>query len=201
MTAELHLPPEATTEEIEGALIRVRGTFAALVFPAGAACRLAEDEQLRTLRGLCRALGKHVAIIGGDEELRACAVAAGFAAATSLEAWEPAREVPPSEALSTARRAEWATADATFVAERGLHHRETSWTADPPDYVLWLLRREGTYPGPREADESAATTAGEDDGSPSDPLLAAHWCYEEHITATIRATGVPRSTRTDAAGA
>ncbi|HEU5439143.1 MAG TPA: hypothetical protein VFU88_07615 [Ktedonobacterales bacterium] len=201
MTAEVYLPPDATVAEIEGPLGRVRGPAAALVFPAGAACQLAAGEQLRELRGLCRALGKRVTIVGGDEDLRARAVAAGFAAATSLEAWEPERDERPASARGATGRAAWTAADAAFVTERGRRHRETSWSADPPEYVLWLLRREGTYPGPRETGDSA--TAGVDDAEPSDPLLAAHWGHEERITATIRATGSPRTTTTttDVSGA
>lgn len=204
MMAEVYLPPDATPAEIEKSLGRIRGPVAALVFPAGAACQLAADERLHELRALCRALGKRVTIVGGDEELRARAVAAGFAAATSLEAWESERDEPPPDGSRATGRAAWTAADTAFVAEHGRRHRETSWSADPPDYVLWLLRREGTYPGPRE-DGDGAASAGQDDAAPSDPLLAAHWGHEERITATIRATGSPRTsvttTTTDASGA
>ena len=186
----LHLPAMSSLASVRAALARYESCEALLVFPSSAAiAELARPDAQAALRAFCREQEIEAVFIGGDETLRAAAVAAGFAAATSVDAWEaPAPEAPAS--LSHSSPEAWAEADAKLVASaRGPDDSGSGWHADPPEYVMRLLGAEGGYAGPRDEltpQEAERLTA--DDGA-TDPLLRAHHDYEERITATIRDTG------------
>src|SRR5260370_35745269 len=83
----LHIRAEAALPAIETAVQRARARRLALSFPFGRTSAVADWELLTALGERCRSLGIDVAIIGGDETLRANAVPAGFAIATRLEQW------------------------------------------------------------------------------------------------------------------
>jgi hypothetical protein len=84
----VRLDARARAAEARKALERAPESDVAVILPLGVAVALAEGDELGQLAGYCRADGKQIVLIGGDEALRARAVAEGFAAATSLEAWE-----------------------------------------------------------------------------------------------------------------
>lgn len=144
----LHLASTSRLPAIQADLARIRAQQVALVFPLHTHPLIAEHDTLLALRAFCEALDKDVAIIGGDDALRALAVAVGFVAATSLDAYA-AREhsgyTPPPGSLAA-----WIEADAAFVASQHMAAEHQPSSDEPPAYVLELLRAEGTYTGPRD---------------------------------------------------
>lgn len=190
----LHLPATSSLASVRAALACYESCEALLVLPSCGADALCQPEALAALRAFCREQEIDAVFIGGDETLRAFAVAAGFAAATSIDAWQaaapeesPAAFVPPSPE-------EWAAADAALAAASGYHPGDagSGWHADPPEYVMRLLdlSAEGGYSGPRdEPTTEEAERLRADAAASMDPLLRAHYEYEERITATIRDTG------------
>src|SRR5579863_8922884 len=91
MLYAVQMPPDADIARVRAALARLTAQEVALEWPLGAACVLATAGAMRALVEICATLRRDVVIIGGDEALRAHAVAAGFAAATSLAEWETSR--------------------------------------------------------------------------------------------------------------
>lgn len=192
-THVLHLPATSSLASVREALARFESCEALLVFPTRGAVELARMAALAALWAFCREQEIDAVFIGGDETLRAAAVAAGFAAATSIDAWR-AVALEESPALVHPSEAEWAAADAALVAASGQHPGDSGsgWHADPPEYVMRLLvlGAEGGYSGPRDeptAEEAERLRA--EDAAATDPLLCAHYEYEERMTATIRDTG------------
>ena len=186
----LHLPATSSLADVRAALAHYESCEALLIFPPSAAVELAQLDALAALRAFCREQEIDAVFVGGDETLRAVAVAAGFAAATSIDAWEAsAPETQPGLAQPLAEA--WAAADAALVAASTRHPGDSGsgWHADPPEYVMRLLGAEGGYAGPRDdlTPEEAERLPAEDDAT--DPLLRVHHDYEERITATIRDTG------------
>lgn len=187
----LHLPATSSLASVRAALARYESCEALLVFPPSVAVvELARMDALAALRAFCREQEIEAVFIGGDETLRAVAVAVGFAAATSIGAWEASEPQTPVASVDPSPE-EWAAADAALVAASAQRPGDSGsgWHADPPDYVLRLLGAEGGYGGPRDelTPQEAERLATEDDAT--DPLLRAHHDYEERITATIRVTG------------
>src|SRR5262249_17433352 len=110
---------------------------------------------MQALASFCKQLGKEIAVVGGDELLRALAVTVGFVGATSLE--DGVVEEDPALARRPAAD-EWERADARFRAEQaarvtrplGLDEFDEdeleedvilALLDEPPDYVQPLLKR------------------------------------------------------------
>ncbi len=187
----IHLPAVSSLDSVRSALARLESCEALLIFPPGPAPALTRPEPLEALRAFCREQEIDTVFIGGDEALRAMAVAEGFAAATSLDAWET-HAAHEDGSLTVPNAEEWSAADAALIAS-GAHRSGgdsgANWHADPPAYVLRLLGGEGGYIGPRNEptpEEAERLTA---EAPATDPLLRALHDYEERITATIRDTG------------
>lgn len=189
-TYVLQLPATSSLGSVRAALARYESCETLLVFPPCGAGALAHLEALAALRAFCSEQEITAVIVGGDESLRAVAVAAGFGAATSIDAWE-SREPETSAAFVYPSADEWAAADAALVAASAGRSDDdgAAWHADPPEYVLRLLGDEGGYAGPRDepTPEEAERLRAAD--AATDPLLRAYHDYEERITATIRDTG------------
>src|SRR5579862_7651986 len=86
----VRLKADASVARAGAAVVLAPARHVALVFPAGAPVGIAHPAALDMLADRARAAHKRVTIIGGDAHLRACAVTAGLAAATTLEEWRGA---------------------------------------------------------------------------------------------------------------
>lgn len=198
----LRVPSDVTLEALRSALAGVRAARVAVIFPLGQPSRLGTAETIRELHSYALILDKDVVVIGGDQHLRALAVAAGFAAATSLEEWE---ETQPKLLAVPARGAQtrpllWELTDLTLVrddwfAVSSPGALDYPYTDEPPNYVQDLL-----VAGIAELDASGSHSAVEansdtlddslgDDEREALALRDAHEHYEEHITTTIRESG------------
>jgi hypothetical protein len=195
-TQVLSLRPEAPAAAIQSSLARVRARQVLLVFPLGRRPQLADAGALRTLAAYCEQARKRVTIIGGDETLRALAVAAGFAVATSLEdAVARETEDETSRRRSLPSRETWEQAYARFSAARGprttlplLLEGEPALD-EPPDYVRQLLEEDGAYAVPRGGRITRKLPA----ISEEDASRTAYEAREDALTAAIRGTGgLPR---------
>jgi hypothetical protein len=190
----LHIRAEAALPAIETAIQRARARRLALSFPFGRTSAVADSELLTALAERCRSLGIDVAIIGGDETLRANAVAAGFAVATTPDEWDTGT-MPTVRAARRGQRAD----DAERALPRlSLVIDDDAAAADPyddepPPYVIELMVSEGMYPN-SHSDPPLGADGAQDEGS--DALVASHEHYEEDMTAAIRDTGrLPRLPR------
>lgn len=221
MLHAIRVSPSATYDAVLAAIRHTRDEEVAIVFPPGVSSALAGD--LETLYGQCRALGKFVVVIGGDELLRASAVIAGFAAATTVAEWEADHHrAPRLPHLSWKPRRGKVTAPLpdlpiylVWSATRNTSEDESGDLYDlvgddPPEYIADLVAADevlsppdrhtaiATVPLPRDrrtrklaerlrdADEAAAVDRAQQE-------------YEEHLTRTIRVTGVPALEIPDAA--
>ena len=192
----LPLTAASSLDSVRSALARLESCEALLVFPPGAAPALTQPSSLAALRAFCGEQEIDAVFIGGDEALRAMAVAEGFAAATSIDAWET--HITQEAALGTSPPAEeWADADAALAGAgvsraSGGDDSGARWHADPPAYVLRLLGGAGGYSGPRDEptpQEAERLLAEDATSAATDPLLRALHDFEERMTATIRDTG------------
>jgi hypothetical protein len=210
MLRTLRIPPSADIAFVCGALTRVPAREVALEWPLGACCALAGASEMQTLLDTCAALGKAVIILGGDETLRAHAVAAGFGAATSLGEWETAKQraVRPRPQTYGPDRPRVATGYPGAPAVRILAPADTREDPhlydltgdDPPGYVVELVatgqldppaERLAVIPTiplhlrrkPSHRDERRREAAA------AIALERAQQVYEERITATIRTSG------------
>lgn len=194
----LTVRPDAPLAAVESALARVRDSRVALSFPAHPPASLADERALRLLAALCGGLGKDVLIVGGDDHLRALAVAAGFAVATTLADDEPRPTRDDAEFPAAA----WEQAEATFAVHRGRVTLPLRMDDDvpedladePPDYVRHLVQREGTYRGPRDEDGSGVrrmprVTRPLEPLDDDDLLRFENESHEERVTRAIRRTG------------
>jgi hypothetical protein len=205
----------ATGAAIRSALARTSADEVALVFPLGEACALADAAELAALHEHCQALGKRVVAIGGDQEFRALAVAAGFAAATSLEEWETSKhkavrrrritlgpkrrqraelEGPPTPGQVSVVRAQ------ATIAEEGDGDLYDPVGDDPPRYVAKLVAADEAL---SSTDRLAAiptiplqrgriTRRLEElrrEAAEAAAVDRAQQAYEEQITETIRTSG------------
>lgn len=182
----------ASSAAIHAAVAGARAHDVALAFPLGVPCLAGTAEAMHGLHAQCLALQKDVLILGGDQHLRAAAVAAGFPAATSLAEWEATQPrldivTPPVGNAS----ANWEQPYLSLVpfADEWDRDRDPFDPFDdmPPNFVLELMARDGVYGAPDETD--IYDVRHEAEPSAEDELLAAHERYEEHITRAIRHTG------------
>lgn len=190
------VPARASIAAIRAALAGARGREIALAFPLGIPCVAGTSEAMRELLVLSRALHKDVVILGGDEHLRAVAVAAGFPAATSVAEWEAATPRPP--AMRYPRRNDDA-GDHQELPPLSLVSRDDAralcddpfepFNELPPEFVLELMARDGAYGAPSADEDREAGIYPDDDATDEDELRAAHERYEERITRAIRHTG------------
>jgi hypothetical protein len=187
----IHVSAQASIASIQVALAGTRARDIGLAFPLGRPCVAGTDAGMYGLRAHCLALQKNVVILGGDEHLRAVAVASGFPAATSLAEWEAAlpriAAAPPfwnADAL-------WNTPPFSLVpleSERDAAGDPFDpFDEIPPSFVLELMARGGEYGAPDADDEHPL--GGKPESPPENELLDAHEQYEEHITRAIRHTG------------
>jgi len=182
----------ASAAAIHAALAGARAHDVALAFPLGVPCLAGTAETMRGLHAQCLALQKDAVILGGDEHLRAVAVAAGFPVATSLAEWEATLPslavVAPSLGNASASWDQPYLSLVPFADERDRDHDPFDPFDDmPPNFVLELMARDGVYGAPDETD--IYNVRHEAEPSAEDELLAAHERYEEHITRAIRHTG------------
>lgn len=188
------LPAASSLDSVRSALAPLESCEALLAFPPGAVPALTRPEALAALHAFCREQEIDVVFIGGDEALRALAVAEGFAAATSPDAWET-HLAHDELTLSPPSPEAWVAADAALAgigANPSGGDSGSRWHADPPPYVLRLLGGEGGYAGPRDEptpEEAERMQSEAEEDVSTDPLLRAHRDYEERMTATIRDTG------------
>lgn len=190
----LHLRADTSLSTIQMALGRVRPRDIALVFPYGMQVALASDVDfaaLHSLQSFCEALGKDVVIIGGDEALRAAAVASGFAAATSLDAWKGASgaRFPRPASSAAGEDDEWNTPLALVNIEAD--EEEVDFDV-LPEYVQQLLEDGQEFTGPRDQDEALQARIKHDihpleEGDDDVASIASEY-YEEGMTSTIRGT-------------
>lgn len=200
MVRVLTVKPETPLAAVEAALARSRAPRIALSFPARQAARLADEQSLHALAATCDRLGKEVLIVGGDDTLRALAVAAGFAVATTLDDDEPGSS---PEAAGPRGIEAWEQAEAAFAVQRAprttLPLRMDDDLAEeladePPDYVRHLLAGTGAYPGPRD-DDPAPVRGGPRVTRPLEPLdddellRFENESHEDRVTRAIRHTG------------
>jgi hypothetical protein len=186
----LHIRTEASLSAIQAAISHTRAKRIALVFPLGQQLAVSSHDLVNALVARGRTNGTDIAIIGGDERLRAAAVAAGFAVATSLDEWETASR-PAIRAPRAGLRPvddEWREPQLTLVGEEETAPADEAWDDEPPDYVIELMEAGGLYPGPRLSESLAPPQhpGGEDDQA---ALRDAAERYEASMTDTIRDTG------------
>ncbi len=181
----LHIRAEAALPAIEKAIQRARAQRLTLCFPFGRTSAVADWELLTALAERCRSLGIDAAIIGGDETLRANAVAAGFAVATTLDEWDTGT----MPAVRSVRRGQLANVAESEPPRLSLviDAAADPYDDEPPPYVIELMVSEGMYPDSPGDPASPGADAMRDEGG--DALLASHEHYEEDITAAIRDTG------------
>lgn len=195
MRQVLHIRAQASLFAIQATISHARAKRLALVFPLGAPTAL-DAETLEALAGSCRATGTDVAIIGGDEALRAGAVAAGFAVATTLDEWEtgamPAvRHTRPLSLRRPTREAEWQEGPRLRLVGKDeddeLSALDPDWEDQPPEFVVELMEQDGAYPG---ADaHPTAIPVDERPENDEDRVRREAERYEDHITGRIRRTG------------
>lgn len=187
----LHLRAEASLHAIQATISHTRDKRLALVFPLGMATALAAANALDALHTFSRATATDLAIIGGDESLRAAAVSAGFVVATSLDEWETGA----MEAVRPVRRHKrpddnWERPHLWIVGkdDEGLDALDHDWDEEPPEYVVELLVSDGVYPG-ADADPQAVPPNESDHEDDDTKMQQAAEIYEDDITAHIRRTG------------
>jgi len=143
----LAIPPTASYAEIVALLMRAQAPQVALLFPLHCPSPLAQAPLLDALRARSHQMGKSLLIIGGDEQLRACAVSVGLVAATTLDDWRAARsgawawDSGRHEALS----AEYTTHPASFpqpaTQPTGAHRSATTSAVPTQRTPLRLVER------------------------------------------------------------
>jgi hypothetical protein len=212
MLYTVQLRPDSSREEAQAALARTASDEVGLVFPLGARCTLASSADLEALYAFSETLRKCVIIIGGDETLRACAVTAGFPAATSVAEWETSKY----KAVRSTHRLTWPGhrnrgAEAAELAPlrmvsadagRG-EDREDLYDpadADPPTYVVDLMADDQAMSMERTAAVPTIPMRSRTTRRLSETLQAraearaleqAHHVYEDRVTSAIRASAGP----------
>nr|MBF6591883.1 hypothetical protein [Ktedonobacterales bacterium] len=131
---------------VGAALVLTPARRVALVFPLGQHTRIADVGVLAGLVARAHTLRKQATIVGGDAYLRACAVAAGFAATTTLDEWQASESDASSTAHHARRRKRDAVMPALAIVEPenapsglGCDVVESAWELDPPEYVARLV--------------------------------------------------------------
>ena len=192
----LPVRPETPLADIQAQLGRQRAQQIALVLPLGAASQLADAAVLRQLALFCQHIGKEVSIIGGDDRLRALAVAVGFVVATSLEEHE--QRLPP-QMVRRHQRDAWEDAYAQFAVRRSPRTTrprlldDESALDEPPDYVRRLLDELPPVPiafaEPVTAIQGRSRTTHPLFSTEDDIVRETYETDEETVTENIRATG------------
>jgi hypothetical protein len=160
----------------------------AMVFPAGICPQIATSGQLNTLFARTQMLGKEVTIVGGDTELRVAAVAAGFAAAATVDDWKLGKRsnVQPAEARGRRDGSEQANLLVLEPELQDLNSSGGAWLAEPPLHIATLL--DACEPQSRVTPPIHKLTDAELDARDAEAVLQASERYEDEITARIRAT-------------
>lgn len=217
MVYTIQLEATASDEAVRAAVARAPRGEVALVFPWGQRCALGEAGQLEALYEACAGQDVQLVIVGGDQQLRAQAVAAGFAAATSLEEWETSKHRAVRGRRESTRQRErereqagWGAPEMRLVAivpaedaaEQDGQDLYTLDGEDPPDYVADLVAQErGEEDDERHAtvptvplQRGRATRVLSEtlrDRREAEALERAHQLFEERLTETIRQSGSP----------
>jgi len=167
----LRFSAQTTLAEVVRAIRRAPALRIALVFPPGVRSRFADTGRMETLVTVCRESHKEATIVGGDELLRACAVACGLRAAVTLDDWRethPRRTPRRAQARGSASRVAKATTrklpELVVVpaqAIQAIHEQDgdeaSDWLdLDPPDHIQELLALHGRMLGPLETLETLA---------------------------------------------
>ncbi len=87
----LRFSAKTTVADVARSIQRTPARRIALVFPLGDRTRFADTGRMDIVARICGERRKDVTIVGGDELLRACAVACGLRAAVTLEDWHDAQ--------------------------------------------------------------------------------------------------------------
>jgi len=155
----VRLKADASVARVGVAVALTPARRVALVFPTGASVAIAQPATLGLLATRAQAAHKHITIVGGDADLRACAVTAGLAAAPTLDEWRAAaardRSSTPAPALSARVRGSAASSGRLRLVEApdGWNDGRDDHTSDedlmdlpmdidPPDYVARLMAAE-----------------------------------------------------------
>ena len=215
MLYTVQLRPHTSREEAQTALARAASDEVGLVFPLGTRCVLASFDDLEALHAFTVSLRKRAIIIGGDETLRACAVTAGFAAATSVAEWETSKHkaVRPRHRLTWPGRrdtdgevGEPAPLRRVLAAIHGGEGRDDLYGPvgeDPPTYVAdlmaddqdALMQRHAAVPTiPMRSRVTRRLAETLQVQAEARALEQAHHAYEERVTSTIRASAGPAFT-------
>lgn len=185
----VRLRPQSTYATVSAALALSRGQRVALIFPVGERTCLDELAVIESLRARCQSLGKVAVIIGGDAQLRAHAVAAGFETATTLEDWgvttPELAAVHQQPTPNGGPRLHLVTSPQTSVSN---DNESDGWVSEPPDYVIALRK---AYIGPSPVVRAPVITGSlarvlldEDD----DDAITASERFEEIVVGRILAT-------------
>jgi hypothetical protein len=213
MVYTIHLEAAASGEMARAAVARAPRGEVALVFPWGRPCALSDASWLAALYDACAARDILLVIVGGDHLLRAHAVAAGFAAATSIEEWETSkhRALRASRGVAHPRRrarGTWAVPDVRLVAisakDTAEHDGDDLYALygeDPPSYVADLVAHERSLREDRHTlvptvplQRGRATRVLSEtlrDRREAEALERAHQLFEERLTETIRQSADP----------
>jgi hypothetical protein len=141
----------------------------ALVFPLGLHTPLANLVRMEALADVCREHRKEATVVGGDDRLRAFAVACGLSAAVILDDWREARP---------ARTSKWAKGSAPvqpqlvllplpgagIAAEEPADDEDDSFDVDPPAYLRELLALHGRGLDADDASDSEDSADSPEDG-------------------------------------
>lgn len=204
----LRFSAQTTLAEVVRAIRRAPALRIALVFPPGVRSRFADTGRMETLVAVCRESHKEATVVGGDELLRACAVACGLRAAVTLDDWRETRPVRTARGAkargtkATARKLPELVVVPAQAVQAVLEHdgdEDGDWLdLDPPDHVQELLALHGrmldTLAGreaialrrPMAVAPRMATVAYDLD--PDDLPRSLAEDDEERLTATIRRT-------------
>ncbi len=198
MTHSLAVRPDAPLAAILASLQRLRAREVLLQLPLGKPSLLADDTALHQLALFCQHADKDLAIIGGNEALRARAVAAGFVVATSPEDHERSAA---QHAFRCHSNQPWEDAYAQFAARRSARPprprpRDDEPPLDePPEYVRRLLEELPALPAVLGTPHTAAmqrshrTTRKLPAVADEDLVRDAYESDEDSVTETIRTTG------------
>lgn len=145
----LRFTAKATLADVARSICRTPARRIALVFPLGDRTRFADAGRMDALATLCREHAKEATIVGGDELLRACAVACGLRAAVTIEDWREAQPAwslrrrkanhPAPARLSVIERPQVSEAREAEGAEETDEALDDEVEIDPPAYVQELL--------------------------------------------------------------
>ncbi len=184
----LRFRAESSYAVINAALTLHPAHILALVFPMSVHADISESGQLDALFMRARTIGKDVTIVGGDTELRALAVAAGFAAASTLDDWRREKHAGVQRLDSRGRHKGSDQANLLVLEPepQDLNGCGGSWIAEPPLHIATLL--DAREPQSRVTPPMHKFTDAELDARDAEAVLQASERYEDEITTRIRTT-------------